>query len=181
MKYFLRTTYGDSKNVSGSTTKIKFQGICQGSGAAPAGWAVISITILCEHKRKVHGGHFVCPISNLTGHLEAILFVYDTNLIHINIKTEETATVAHKSMQDSISNWGQLLIASGGAFKSPKCFYHVISICWNTDGSCTYENNEDVKDFNISVPTPDGSQVQIENSKVDTAKETLGVVTSPVG
>ena len=90
-------------------------------------------------------------------------------------------TVAHQSMPDSISNWGQLLIASGGAFKSPNCFYHLIYFCCNTDRSWTYENNEDVEDFNISVPIPDGFQVQIEHSAVDTAKVTLGVWTSPVG
>ena len=41
MKYFLRTAYGDSKHCAGSTIELKFQGLCQGNGAAPAGWAVI--------------------------------------------------------------------------------------------------------------------------------------------
>ena len=50
MKYFLRTAYGDSKNFSGSTIKLKFQGLCQGSGTSPEGWAVISITVICAHK-----------------------------------------------------------------------------------------------------------------------------------
>ena len=68
----------------------------------------------------------MCPISNLAGHIEDLLFVDDTDLIHINIKAEETVTVAHQSIKDSISNWGQLLIASGGAFKTPKCLYHLI-------------------------------------------------------
>ena len=85
MKYFLRTAYGDSKTFAVSTIELKFQGLCQGSGAALAGWAVISIKILCAHKRKVHGGHFVCPISNLTVHLAALLFVDDTDMIHINL------------------------------------------------------------------------------------------------
>ena len=88
MKYFLWAAYGDSKNFSGSTIDIKFQGLCQGSYAAPAGWAVISITILCANKSKGHGDHFVCPISNLTGNLETLLFVDDTDLIHINLKAE---------------------------------------------------------------------------------------------
>ena len=56
------------------------------------------------------------PISNLTGHLAALLFVDDTDMIRINIKAEETVKVAHQTMQDSISNWGQILSASGGAF-----------------------------------------------------------------
>ena len=38
-----------------------------------------------------------------------------------------------------------------------------------------------MEDFDISVPMPDGSQVQIEHAAVDTAKETLGFWTSPVG
>ena len=123
----------------------------------------------------------MCSISNLTGHLVSLLFVGDTDLININLKAEETATVAHQSMQDSISNWGQLLIASGESFKPPKCVYLLISFYWNTDGSWTYEKNEYVKDFNISVPMPDVSQVQIEHASVDTAKKELGVCTSPVG
>ena len=56
MKYFLRTAYGDSKEYVGSRVEVKFQGLCQGNGAAPAGWAVISITIINAHKIKVHGG-----------------------------------------------------------------------------------------------------------------------------
>ena len=75
------------------------------------------------------------PISNLTKHLAALVFVDDTDLINNNIKDKETVTVAHQAMQDSIFNWGQILIASGGAFKPPNRFYHLMSFCWNTDGS----------------------------------------------
>ena len=85
MKYFLRTAYGDSTNFSDSKLRVKFQGLSQGNGAALAGWSVISITILGAHKRKGHGAHFICPISQRTGHLSAILFVDDTDLIHIDM------------------------------------------------------------------------------------------------
>ena len=85
MNYFLHTAYGDSKEYVGFTIEVKFQGICQGNGAAPAGWAVISITIINAHKRKGHGGHFICPISRREGNLADILFVDDTDLIHINM------------------------------------------------------------------------------------------------
>ena len=37
MKYFLWTAYGDSKNVSCSTIELKFQGLCQCSGAETVG------------------------------------------------------------------------------------------------------------------------------------------------
>ena len=127
MKFFLRTAYGDSKGLAGSKIEVKFQGLCQGNGAAPKGWAVISITILQAHKEKGHGAHFVCPISNISGHLAAILSVDDTDIVHIDLREDQSVEEAHASLQDSIYNWGQLLIATGGVFKPPKCFYHIIS------------------------------------------------------
>ena len=181
MKYFLRTAYGDSKEFVGSSIEVKFQGLCQGNGAAPAGWAVISITIIGAHKRKGHGGFFVCPISKLTGDLAAIIFVDDTDLIHIRMDKEETPTEAHSALQDSIINWGLLLIASGGAFKPVKCFSHLISFEWTPDGRWKYSSNESKEEFDVAVPMPDGSSVTIDNLSVDTAKETLGVWTCPSG
>ena len=87
---------------------------------------MISITILNAHKKKGHGGHFICLISKLQGHLAAILFVDDTDLHHVNLEQEESVFEANEAMQESILNWGQLLIASGGALKPIKCFYHLI-------------------------------------------------------
>ena len=58
MKYVLRTAYGDSTGYADSTVNVKFQGLSQGNGAAPAGWAVISITILQAYKHKGHGARF---------------------------------------------------------------------------------------------------------------------------
>ncbi len=116
----MRTAYSDSMHCAGSTIELKFQGLCQGNGAVPDGWAVISIMILDVHKRKGHGGHFVCPISNLTVHLAAILFVDDTNILHVNLCGNKKVHEAHLALQQSIYNWGQLFIAMGGAFKPPK-------------------------------------------------------------
>ena len=63
MKFFLRTAFGDSKDFASLTIEVKTQGLCQGNGAAPAGWTVVSIAILNAHKRKGHGAKFLCPIS----------------------------------------------------------------------------------------------------------------------
>ena len=92
---------------------MKFQGLCQGNGAAPAGWAVISITILNTHKKKGHGGKFVCPILQRTGHLAEILFVDNNDLIHIDMDQDQTAAEAHEDLHASVNSWGKLLIASG--------------------------------------------------------------------
>ena len=73
MKYFLRTAYGDSTSFANSKIEVKYQGLCQGNGAAPAGWAVISIAVLRAHKRKGHGATFLCPISKVKFLLAAVL------------------------------------------------------------------------------------------------------------
>jgi hypothetical protein len=52
MKFFLRTGYGDSKEYASATGEIKTQGMCQGNGAAPAGWTVDSIVMINAHKKK---------------------------------------------------------------------------------------------------------------------------------
>ena len=95
MKYFLRTACEDSTNFRGRKLEAELQGLCQGNRAAPAGWAVISITILGAHKRKGYGAHFVCPISQQTGHPSAILFVDDTDLIHIDMNQNQSVLEAH--------------------------------------------------------------------------------------
>ena len=54
-------------------------------------------------------------------------------------------------IQDAIINWGQLLLASGGALKPAKCFFHLISFKWNADGKWSYKNNEENKEFRAVV------------------------------
>ena len=58
-------------------------------------WAVISITILSAHKNKSHGTHFYCSLLREIGHLVAIMFVDENDLIHINIDQDQTTEGAH--------------------------------------------------------------------------------------
>lgn len=127
MKYFLRTAYGYSHSFANSRVEVKYQGMCQGNGAAPAGWAVISITILRAHKSKGHGATFVCPITHIKATLAAVLYVDDCDLVHIDMEVDECALVTHERMQESVTNWGNLLIGSGGLYKPTKCFYYLMS------------------------------------------------------
>ena len=84
MKFFLRTAYGDSKTFACSLIEIKTQGLGQGNGEAPAGWCAISIVILWAHGARGHGAHFMALISLVRRSLLAILYVDDTDLLHIN-------------------------------------------------------------------------------------------------
>jgi hypothetical protein len=91
--------------------------MCQGSGAATTGWTVDSIAMIQAHKQKGHGIHFWCTISNKTIHLAGILFVDDTDLEHLNLNKSESIGESHAALQESIIDWGCLLLATGGALK----------------------------------------------------------------
>jgi hypothetical protein len=92
------------------------------------GWAVISICILGAHGKKGHGTKY-CPISKLKQHLSAILYVDDTDILHINLTEDESVDEVHSAIQH-VNSWGNLLIATGGALQPNKCFYSIISFEW---------------------------------------------------
>jgi hypothetical protein len=125
------------------------QGLCQGNGAAPAGWAVGSITILCAHKRKGHRMKIVCPVSKLNGHVAAVLYVDDTDVIHLDLGKEKTVEEAHSQLQESVLSWGNSLIATGSSLKPSKCFYHLISFDFDDKGRWKYANNQERADLGI--------------------------------
>jgi hypothetical protein len=127
MKIFLHTAYGDSNTAAGLCVDIKMQGLCQGNGATPTGWAVVSRTILHAHKRKGHRMKIVCPVSKLKGHVTAVLYVDDTDVNYLDLGKEKTVEEAHAWLQESVLNWGNLLITTGGSLKPSKYFYHLIS------------------------------------------------------
>ena len=181
MRYYLRTAFGDSKEFAGSSVQLKYQGLCQGNGKAPAAWCVISIVILNCHKAKGHGAKFLAPASKVRKDLAAVLFVDDNDLLHLDMTREENVWEAFEAMQESVSSWGKLLIATGGALKPIKCFLHLISFDWDKKGNWSYANHEEDEGAKISVPMPDGREEAISNLGCSEERETLGILTSPEG
>ena len=181
MKFFLRTGFGDSTDFASSQFEIKTQGLCQGNGASPAGWAVVSICLINAHKKKGHGGHFICPITKLRSHIAGVIYVDDTDLIHFRMDELEDREDSFFGLQEAIVNWGKLLLASGGALKPSKCFYHLISFKFKGDGTWVYEDNEDNEEFRAVVPLADGSFAHIEHLGVHEPTKTLGSMTCPSG
>ncbi len=116
-----------------------------------------SITIIQAHKHKGHGVHPRCLITNKMIHLAGILFIDDTDLEHFDLNKRETVTESYAMLQESIINWGCLLIVTGGALKPAKCFYHMISFTWKADGSWSYKANENIQQLSILVPVADSN------------------------
>jgi hypothetical protein len=153
MKFFLQTGFGDSTKFAGGGVSIKTQGMTQDNGASPTGWAVISICILKVHGKKGHRSKFLCPITKLTHHLSAILYMDDTDLLHIDLTKDEMVDEVHAAIQDSVNSWGNLLIAMGGALQPNKCFYSIVSFEW-VNGEWQYKNNQTQRRIQNHDATP---------------------------
>jgi hypothetical protein len=136
--------------------------------------------ILKARGKKGHGAKFVCPISKLVSHLSGIIYVDDTDLLHINLEEDESVEVVHQVIQASVLNWGNLLIATGSALQPAKCLYLIISFEW-TNREWSYRDNSILGDFEVSVSLPGGATAAIGHRPVTHSKKTLGAMTSPDG
>ena len=181
MKFFLRTAFGDSDQAVGSRIQLRTQGLMQGNGAAPAGWAVVSICIINAHKADGHGATFLCPITEYRHDVAGILYVDDTDLIHLNLAEVEDVQAAHQALQISVNSWSDLLIACGGSLKPEKCFYYLISFSWDNKGQFVYERNHENPEFALTVNLPGGSAEKISHLAVDKELITLGIPSCPTG
>ncbi len=180
MKFFLGTGFGDSKRFAGGGVSVKVQGLTQGNGATPSGWAVISIVILRASGKKGHGAKFRCPITILSAYISTILYVDNMDLLHINFDHGKSIDDAHAAIKNSVNSWGNLLIATGGALKPKKCFYLIISFEW-VCGEWKYKDNSINGRFGVTVPLPGGSSAAIVHHPVTHAEKILGAMTSPDG
>ena len=182
LRFYLRTGYGDSKGYVGgqkgtSIKTVKNQGMCQGNGASPAAWTVVSIPMISAHKKKGHGTQFVTPLSKTPCHLAGGLFVDDTDLFHLDMRRVETAAEAHDCLQEAVISWGNLLNATGGALKPEKCSFCLISFRWKAEW--LYDQNKLKPEFALGVPMADCSLEKIEHLPVSKAIKTLGSMTCP--
>eukprot|EP00956_Cyclotella_meneghiniana_P010074 scaffold13929_cov79-Cyclotella_meneghiniana.AAC.4 len=181
MQFFLRTAFGDSTESVGARVELKTQGYMQGNGASPAGWAVVSITIIHAHKKEGHGATFLCPISKRSQKVAGILYVDDTDIIHLNMERVEVMSETHHALQFSLDSWSQLLIATGGSLKPEKCFYYLIGFVWDRQGKWQHVSVEGDEDYGLTVILPDQSRAAIEHLSVNEARITLGMSSCPSG
>jgi hypothetical protein len=109
------------------------------------------------------------------------IFVDDADLKHFNMNKSETIEEAHAALQESICNWGWILIATGESLKPAKWFYHLMYFSWKTDGSWKYNDNEKHPELSVMVPLEDGTCATIKHLLVTVPTKTLGQMTCPTG
>jgi len=176
MKYFQRTAYGDSTTYMGGKRKRPFMGLCQGNGAAPACWSMLAAVLMRCYYNEGFGARITMPISRFVMETMGTIFVDDTNL-DVWLPAYRSSADIWTEMQASVDMWGNLLNATGGAFKPEKCYWYAVDyVC--EDGLWQYAPEVP---FEMHVPLPDGRRVKIDQYRVDHAEKMLGVYSCPMG
>ncbi len=121
------------------------------------------------------------PKSKIDLHLAGLLFVGNMDFMHLDTRKTKTALEAMSALQNAVTNWGCLLLASGGAFKPTKCFYHLILLKWMANGTWRYKGNHDNPAFQLQVPLANGNMAPIKHLSVNSPSSTLSPMTCPSG
>ena len=102
MTFYLRTTFGDSSMSYGGLQPIPFQGSCQGNGASPAMWLIISLYLVLLMKEQGHVSKVKSPLSGITLLFIGFLFVDDTDLVVLGNPGENEERI-HARLQSAIN------------------------------------------------------------------------------
>lgn len=134
MKIFLRTSHGILTTYYSDTIGQPFQGVAQGSGAAPAPWLIISIFLVRYlHSKKVTT-EISSPIVKAMLPLAALIFADDTDLYVFNSSTDTAEEVVTKA-QRLLDAWHEILKCTGGDLKLSKCYWTLQDYQWK-QGKC---------------------------------------------
>jgi len=132
MKFFLQTAYGDSVDVyGGGLSGSPFQGVCQGNGAGPAIWLVVSMCII----QMVHTHGFPTTITSAISSqkftLAGFLYVDNTDLFYMSPEATTSSLKVVDCLQKHLLVWQHGLHASGGALAPAKCSWSMLDYYWH--------------------------------------------------
>ncbi len=174
MKFYQCTARGDSTTFMGGQGKDNpLQGLCQGNGAAPACWLMISSLLMHCYQFQGYGSRFISPISGTIIAFLGEIHVDGTDLI-VTRPNLTTAVMVHEELERSASAWAAGLNATGGALNPEKCKwtladYHCEEAKWKYAAQL---------DLDIEIPLPNGDTAKILQGEVLVAEKALGIWSS---
>ena len=192
MRFFLRTGFGESTRSYGGSVENPTLSLGQGNAAAGPTFLAISSLIVNAYLRQGHGARTTTSITNRLVVLAAVLYVDDTDNIHMTPRVTDSPSDLIQHAQTSTNAWGGLAIATGAAMKPEKCFayfmtytvlrgHHVLESLHNlpTPSSQIPQGDDDPLPSHLSVPLPDGTRAPIPTLPSSTASLMLGVWFGP--
>jgi hypothetical protein len=175
MQHFIRTALGVS-TTSFKGVDVPFQGLGQGNGAGPPGWAVVSAPIINMVRAAGFGATFVSAISLAIVSFVCYTFVDDTDLVHTRPGDDISGAELIPEMQDALDHWEGDLCTSGGALVPSKSHWCLVDFKWK-NGSWRYCSIADCPG-DISMRDHLGDGVTLEQVEVSAARKSLGIMIS---
>ena len=178
MKFHIRTAYGDSTRTYDSNPSRPFQGACQGNGAAPAIWLLLSAYLVAHMRHKGHTVTMTSAISNTLLCYVGLWFVDDGDIPTFgHHKNETIKSIIHRHQQ-AVTCWGNSLRVTGGSLKQSKCFWYPLS--WGFRNGVGYLKKAKRIKRDIFLPSAEASK-PIEKLDPTTYKEVMGIMQNPLG
>ena len=180
MTFFLRTGHGVAEKGYGGTKDKPMFGYGQGNGMAPPAFLTLSALMSNTYRRLGHGSAFVGSWSGVMFFLAAIIFVDDTDLLHIAKRRGMSDIDFSHQVQQATFDWGFIVQATGGYLKPAKCFWYMLSWHW-VRGEPRLKKLRSLPWQPLMVPQKDGNPAPIPLKDVHHAEKTLGIWTCPAG
>jgi hypothetical protein len=172
MHHFIATAFGVS-TTSFSGGEVLFQGLGQGNGAGPTGWAIVSAPIINMVCTAGYGATFVSDMTCDAVSFVCYAFVDDTDLVH-TWPGDHCGSKLTPELQGAIDHWGGGLRVSGGALVPSKSHWYLVDFKWR-NGSwryCTVADNPG----ELSMRGHMGNRVHLDRVEVLEARRSLGLM-----
>jgi hypothetical protein len=113
--------------------------ICQGNGAGPSIWAVVSSPILNMMRKRKYGINYISLITKTNTSFVGYAFMDDTDLLRVLSALSQAGAVLI-SMQEALDAWEGGLKVTGWAIVLGKTFWYLIDFKW-VQGEWSYKNS----------------------------------------
>lgn len=136
MTHKVSTLHGISAGSYAASPEEALEGTGQGSGASPAIWCIICITMLHAFTLFAKGMAIFDPMHTIMLRIYTVYFV-DDGMPGANDATAATATPDNTLVaqaEKEAQSWEKILHASGGALETTKCFTYMLFHEWNDSG-----------------------------------------------
>jgi hypothetical protein len=192
MQFFLRTGFGESSRSYGGSIENPTLGLGQGNAAAGPSFLAISSLIVNSYLQDGHGTRTRTSMSYQLFILAAVLYVDDTDNIHMTPEVTDSPSELILHAQVSTNAWGGFAIATGAAMKPKKCFTYFMTYpmskgCHSLGTidnlpepyALIQQNDGPPLPSHMTVPLPDGTNAPIPTLPPTTASFLLGVWFGP--
>ena len=129
----IRTAFGVSTTTHGGVDDPPYQGLGQGNGCGPAGWAAVSAPIINMMKVAGYGFQILMAMTVVCVSFVCYAFVDDTDVVHCGASVYTEGATIVRDMRRVVQHWEGSLWATGGALRVDKSYWYLIDFVWKTD------------------------------------------------